>query len=178
MVFVTNYIRKPCQQELHRLYSVEQKSLRAIAELFGANATTIRRWCHEFGIAVRTHNEATVDANKRRDWSDYPSITQTQARKNLKGMKREIITRYKVQRGCQRCGEAHPAVLDLHHLDSEQKHPRLRSYVTGSGRGRIGGRGWVMLSYKDIKAEFEKCEVLCSNCHRKETAEQREGKGD
>lgn len=61
---------------------------------------------------------------------------------------------YKVERGCP-CGERHPACLDFHHRDPKSKE----FYITIAAK-----RGWA---WSRIAAEVEKCDVLCSNCHRK-----------
>lgn len=70
---------------------------------------------------------------------------------------RQQMQEYKVQLGgCQMCGESHPAVLELHHLDPDVKdfHPSSAS------------------SMAQFKREADKCVVLCANCHRKVHAEQ------
>lgn len=56
---------------------------------------------------------------------------------------------------CCRCGESHPACLDFHHRDPATKEFDV-SIATNRGFGR-----------PRIKAEIAKCDVLCSNCHRK-----------
>lgn len=56
---------------------------------------------------------------------------------------------------CQKCGEDHPAVLDFHHRDRHAK-----SFTIST----LWRRGW---SKARIAAEIAKCDVLCSNCHRK-----------
>lgn len=72
--------------------------------------------------------------------------------------KREInvwLKEYKARLSCQNCGENHPACLDFHHRDPSTKDNTLAQAVA---------RGW---SKKRILDEIEKCDVLCSNCHRK-----------
>jgi hypothetical protein len=69
---------------------------------------------------------------------------------------KEFISDYKTSRGCSKCGENHPACLDLHHLDPTQKTIEP---------SHIGGRGWGM---DRVQRELDKCVVLCSNCHRKQ----------
>lgn len=57
---------------------------------------------------------------------------------------------------CERCGyDKHPAALDFHHKDPLQKE------------FNISGRFVCSLKNKEkIMKEIEKCEVICSNCHR------------
>lgn len=57
---------------------------------------------------------------------------------------------------CTDCGETHPATLDFHHTDRERKDGNI-SQLVARGRPR-----------EQIKAEMQKCVVLCANCHRKE----------
>lgn len=52
---------------------------------------------------------------------------------------------------CQICGEDHPAVLDFHHKDPNDKDANISK----------------MNSRSKIIEESKKCIVLCSNCHRK-----------
>lgn len=92
--------------------------------------------------------------------------------RGLRSRKAEIVRNYKSSQGCLRCGEDHLATLDLHHVDPESKHPRLKRKNATKNR-RTGGYFWRDLSYADLEAELAKCEVLCSNCHRKETWAQR-----
>jgi hypothetical protein len=65
---------------------------------------------------------------------------------------------FKKTLSCNRCGFAHPAALDFHHVD-----PTTKSFNFGSIN--------PVLKNKDaIMNEIAKCEVLCSNCHRIEHA--------
>ena len=72
-------------------------------------------------------------------------------RKNARNKFAEEVRDYKVSKGCQECGENHPAVLDLHHLN-----PTVKDLHPSNASGRD-------LFYN----EASKCIVLCSNCHRK-----------
>jgi hypothetical protein len=83
-----------------------------------------------------------------------------------------IVRAYRESKGCERCGENHPAVLDLHHRDEGTKHDKLRAFKTQGGNIRLG-RGWREVPLRDLDAELAKCEVLCANCHRKETYERK-----
>jgi hypothetical protein len=56
---------------------------------------------------------------------------------------------------CSICLESDPACLDFHHRDPSQKEGKVSEMVKG------------MRSKESILAEVAKCDVLCSNCHRK-----------
>lgn len=61
---------------------------------------------------------------------------------------------YKIGLKCQTCGEDHPAVIDFHHRDPEDKLYEVSVMPHRS------------ISKKKILEEIAKCDVLCSNCHR------------
>jgi hypothetical protein len=65
----------------------------------------------------------------------------------------EYVQNIKSQLHCADCGERHPAVLQFHHLHSENKTFTIGDAVK---------RGF---SLDRIKREIEKCIVLCANCH-------------
>ena len=91
--------------------------------------------------------------------------TQYEYVQALRIRKRDIILKWKADRGCKRCEESHPATLDLHHRDPASKNPRLKRKNASTTR-RTGGYFWRDLSYDDLSKELAKCDVLCSNCHR------------
>jgi transcription elongation factor Elf1 len=68
---------------------------------------------------------------------------------------RQFLRDYKSKIGCSQCDESHVACLDFHHLDPEQKEFNLAS-MTSCG-----------FALERVKAEIEKCVVLCKNCHAK-----------
>lgn len=63
---------------------------------------------------------------------------------------------YKKTLKCSLCEENHPACLDFHHIDPSTKIARVSALAT------------LGYSVVRVKAEMDKCIVLCSNCHRKE----------
>jgi hypothetical protein len=65
----------------------------------------------------------------------------------------EYIQGIKNQLYCADCGERHPAALQFHHLNSEDKTFSI---------GKAVNRGF---SLDRIKKEMQKCVVLCANCH-------------
>jgi hypothetical protein len=61
-------------------------------------------------------------------------------------------------RGCTDCGyRTHPEALDFDHVDGK------RFTISRA----------VAHSWDDLLAEIDKCEVVCSNCHRVRTAQRR-----
>tara|TARA_R100000656_G_C3852665_1_gene107940 strand:+ start:78 stop:491 length:414 start_codon:yes stop_codon:yes gene_type:complete len=64
----------------------------------------------------------------------------------------------KIKHGCAHCGyKNEPVALDFHHTDRANKFLAVSSYWRTS-----------MIQFKKIKKEWEKCIVLCANCHRLE----------
>ena len=70
--------------------------------------------------------------------------------------KRAWLKAYKSERGCQKCGETHPATLQFHHRNPADKKFEI---------GRMTNGTWGMES---LRAEIAKCDLLCCNCHSKE----------
>lgn len=64
------------------------------------------------------------------------------------------LRRYKSSIGCVDCGNTDGRVLDFDHLPDFEKTIGIANAV---------GLGWSM---NRIMIEVEKCEVVCSNCHR------------
>jgi len=64
-----------------------------------------------------------------------------------------FIDEYMVQQGCQQCGyNANPVVLELHQRNLAEKDVKTTKLA--------------MFGRKRLLQEFEKCDVLCLNCHR------------
>jgi len=91
----------------------------------------------------------------RRKW--YAN-NKTHAKEKLKSNRAQIkewFDELKQGLSCKQCSENHPACLDFHHKDSNSKEINVSLAVHEC---------W---SKERIMKEIEKCEVLCSNCHRK-----------
>lgn len=67
---------------------------------------------------------------------------------------RKWLWEYKKTLKCKLCPEDHPACLDFHH----QTDDKLVDVANIESHG---------FGLKKLMAEISKCEVLCSNCHRK-----------
>lgn len=84
------------------------------------------------------------------------------AAKYQKGQRRDyqirILTIMK-RAGCKDCGETDPLVLDFDHISDKTAGIAImvRNHYT----------------WEAIEAEIAKCEVRCSNCHRRKTALER-----
>lgn len=115
------------------------------------------------------------DVQPKPDWVDLPSGKEWDElsgnmRWYYKNRERDIAKKdrrraelrvwlYEYKQGhcaCSRCGEGHPAALDFHHTDAADKEMSVSQMVA---------YGYAV---ENIRAEIDKCEVLCANCHRKE----------
>lgn len=66
------------------------------------------------------------------------------------GVVREFLQTYKLERGCADCGyKAHHVALDFDHITPDKKLNVCNAK-----------------SIEQAKSEIQKCEVVCSNCHR------------
>ena len=60
---------------------------------------------------------------------------------------------------CLRCGDRHPATLEFHH-----RNPAEKDFLLSTAHYKL----------ERLKTEVAKCDVLCSNCHRKHHWEERQ----
>ena len=66
-----------------------------------------------------------------------------------------FLRKYKQDKCCAICGwNEHPEILQFHHID-----PSTKSFDFGGSE--VGN-----LSFDKIKAEMDKCILLCPNCHQ------------
>ncbi|HEX8846164.1 MAG TPA: hypothetical protein VF791_16060 [Pyrinomonadaceae bacterium] len=81
---------------------------------------------------------------------------QAEKNKKLREKQRQWLIDYKKGLACVRCGENHPATLQFHHRNHEEKEFEIALYTAlGFSKARL-------------LAEIEKCDVICANCHAKE----------
>ena len=113
------------------------------------------------GGRLRSQCKACV-AEKSRLWRlEHPGYAAQYMREYIKQnyptmvermkAKRQEIADWKRARGCTVCGETEPWVLDMHHLDPNEKEANSAQSAT----------------IKTFLKEADKCVLLCSNCHRK-----------
>jgi hypothetical protein len=72
---------------------------------------------------------------------------------------KQYVWDYLATHPCIHCGESDPRVLEFHHRGNKDK-----------GIAYLAGGGW---SVGRIQEEIDKCVVLCANCHRKLTMDER-----
>lgn len=67
----------------------------------------------------------------------------------------ERITAHKEGTPCADCGQSYPPyVMDYHHRD-----PATKEFKVSLARANT----WA---WSRVKAEIDKCDLLCANCHR------------
>lgn len=85
-------------------------------------------------------------------------------RNRIKERRKELqlwFKEYKKTLKCNRCPENHPACLEFHHKDRNKKEKTISFIFKRTGWG-----------IKRVMEEISKCEILCANCHRKETSKE------
>lgn len=89
----------------------------------------------------------------------YSKTRISQIEKNtlyrINSPKKTWFQELKSQLSCSKCGENHPACLEFHHKNPQEKEFTISSMI-GRKRKEL------------ILEEIKKCVVLCANCHRKE----------
>ena len=77
-------------------------------------------------------------------------------KKKIYDMISKAMADEKIRRGCKHCGYNKEAVaLDFHHIDPQTKIIAVASHWRTSWK-----------QFEKMKKEWEKCDVLCSRCHR------------
>lgn len=94
-------------------------------------------------------------------WYAELSEEKKRLRQDVKNSRRReiraFIQGYKFALGCKYCSERDPNTLDFNHLDPSLKYKAIADGVRD---------GW---GKKKLMEEIKKCELVCSNCHRKLT---------
>lgn len=81
-------------------------------------------------------------------------VKQKAAERRYKLNKLAWISKYKIKRGCDKCGyKKHSAALQFHHRDPKDKIHNI---------AEMAGRNY---SKEVILKEINKCDLLCANCH-------------
>lgn len=103
--------------------------------------------------AKRQKDNEKYGAEKARRYRERHPIRTKASRDRQRQEKRDWIAAYKSERGCLHCGIKDHRVLDLHHINGADKEAAVSQLANRS-------------SWQALKAEAEKCQVLCANCHR------------
>ena len=121
----------------------------------------------EFGIKSKNKVDGLNNQCKlcKREYDNRFHITREGEVKKIKYIKSkdlnkrnaEYIFEYLQDKACLKCGESNSVVLEFHHLGNKKFNI-----------GNYGGK-----SIQTLKKEIEKCQILCANCHRIVTAEER-----
>lgn len=85
---------------------------------------------------------------------EYRAARLKNAKDRRKVVKKDF-SEYKATLSCSICGENDECCLDFHHIDPLKKDLPLSKALTNN---------WSM---KRLMKEVDKCQVVCSNCHRK-----------
>lgn len=92
--------------------------------------------------------------SKWREWYRTHKRDQRGHEAVARARKRAIIAEFKAGKSCG-CGETDPICLDFHHRDPQTK------------LGNICLMANKCVSDERLIAEIAKCDLICSNCHRK-----------
>jgi hypothetical protein len=108
----------------------------------------------EYGKAWREiHKERLASERKRKYHTSGKS-------KYLR--RRYWINKYKEEKGCERCGySTHGVAIDFDHIDATTKRFNISHRLPNS-------------TLKRLFEEIRKCRLLCANCHRIKTLEEKQ----
>lgn len=90
----------------------------------------------------------------RREWYSKNKESEIAHVRRRKLEIKKWFKNYKKTLFCKKCGENHPATIEFHHKFKNKD--RNVSIMVNDG-----------CSKNNVLNEIKKCEVLCSNCHRK-----------
>ena len=148
---------------LLKAYVDQGLSQRDIADQMGVSQTTIRYWLKKFSLKTfpkrHTHCGCGIELTSKTAYTQSDGRLYYWCKRCLNRYTNDRQKRNKeraiIQKGgkCERCGYSKSvAALEFHHRDRTEK---------GQGIAKMMLRKW-----NDILAEIEKCDLLCSNCHR------------
>jgi len=115
------------------------------------NADGYKTWCKE---CANSWTREWYQKNKTKQLENCKRNKQKYIQRN-----RELIWKYLETHHCIDCGESDPIVLDFDHVRGKKLQGISIMVLHGN-------------SIKRIFDEIDKCEVRCSNCHRRKTHKQ------
>ncbi len=96
-------------------------------------------------------------------YKNREDLYAAQKRHRLKVRKK--LLDFLLTKECIDCGEKDPIVLDFDHIDQKNKFKTVSQMLSGH------------YSWDSVNKEINKCEIRCSNCHRRRTYIQLNGFG-
>lgn len=123
-------------------------STRKIAERLNCSQSNVKHWLKKYTLKTFVPARLTREEKLKKG-----VIAVSNRRRKLKLLSIE----YKGGR-CIKCGyNKHPAALDFHHENPDEKDFNI-------------GKNGHTVSWEKLKKELNKCILLCANCHREEHA--------
>ena len=114
------------------------------------------------GVRHKTCRECMHGFNKKyfEGSAKEKHLQQVNERKQeARQVARDYVYNYLLTHPCEECGESDVRVLEFHHVGNKDM---AVSYMVSAG-----------YSVERIQREIDACKVLCANCHRKITVEER-----
>ncbi len=152
------------EKELLEKYVKEGNSIRDIVKITGKSFTSIRHWLKKYDLKTHKNrwgrepglekNIKCIFCGKTTNNGNYYCQYCHQKLNRLRY--RIALVKYKGGK-CMMCGyKGNISVMEFHHMD-----PNRKEFGLGDG----------IKSWESMKKEVDKCELLCSNCHRIKHAE-------
>jgi len=117
-------------------------------------ADALKRKRERYAAAMQDPAFVKNQREKAKTWARNNPDKVRKTQRATQRRRAQWYTELKRSLKCERCGyDKHPAALDFHHRD-----PTTKSFGVGIAAG--GGMPEAL-----VRAEMEKCEVLCKNCH-------------
>jgi hypothetical protein len=102
-------------------------------------------------------------AKRSSDWyyanKQHHTANVSDRRSKLRQEAREYVLNYLLSHPCEMCGESDPIVLEFHHTGAKEESVSVLVHRADS--------------LIKVIEEISRCQVLCSNCHKKVTAKER-----
>ncbi|MCB1713221.1 MAG: hypothetical protein KDH96_12345 [Candidatus Riesia sp.] len=164
------------KQKLYELYVIQKMSQLDCASVLNISHSSVRYYLKQYDISRNNRNVPKNGTNREctkckttKTTNDFYYQSYKSKRKSRQGswckscMKKQVIERqrkYKQQaldyKGskCQSCGyNKYQGALEFHHRDPKEKDIELSKF----SKSPLSDSG---------KKELDKCDLLCSNCHR------------
>ena len=145
-----------------------------IAELIGCNRKTFQKCLDYLGIkynyyayySTKNSDEKTCTCcNQVKSLEDFyysngkyspycKECTRQKEQERYRN-KKEQLDKWKISHGgCKKCGNTKPYLLDMHHLNPEEKDFTISDAIR------------LNFTSEKFQQEMDKCIILCANCHR------------